>query len=171
MVLTSLYYQLIKPYDLQVDAPLSLLIKLQYALHETNSVGNVQSVMVSGQSDVSLLGTVWSDQSVNLLNVNLVQLLDSSLDLVLVSLQADLENQGVTVLNLLNSSLRGNWGLNDLVGVHSVVVRNGLSGVERVLSQLQGLWQSEGRRSSDLNSLLGVVTLQSRFLSSSSLSV
>lgn len=127
--------------------------------------------MVSGQSDVSLLGTVWSDQSVDLLNVNLVQLLDSSLDLVLVSLQANLENQGVTVLNLLDGSLRGNWGLNDLVGVHSVVVWNGLSGVERSLWSLQGLWQSELGRSSDLDGLLRVGTLQSRFLSSSSLSV
>lgn len=140
-------------------------------LHVTNSVGNVQSVMVSGQSNVSLLGTVWSDQSVNLLNVNLVQLLNSSLDLVLVSLQANLEYQGVTVLDLLDSGLGGNWRLNDLVGVHSVVVWNGLSGVSWVLSQLQGLWQSEGGRSSDLLGLLRVGTLQSRFLSSSSLSV
>lgn len=127
--------------------------------------------MVSGQSDVSLLGTVWSDQSVNVLNIDFVQFLNSSLDLVLVSLNGDLQNQGVTVLNLLDGGLRGNWRLNNLVSVQSVVVWDRLSGVSWGSSQLQGLWQSEGGRGSDLNNLLRVSTLQSRFLSSSSLSV
>lgn len=124
--------------------------------------------MVSSQSDVSLLGTVWSDQSVDLLNVDLVQLLNGSLDLVLVSLDANLQNQGVTVLDLLDGSLRSNWGLNDLVGIQSVVVWDGLSGVSWRSSQLQGLWQFEGGGGSHLGNLLGVSTLQSRFLSSSS---
>lgn len=140
-------------------------------LDVTNSVGNVQSIVVSSQSDVSLLGTVRSDQSVDLLNVNLVQLLDSSLDLVLVRLQADLEHQGVTVFNLLDGSLRRNRRLDDLVGVHSVVVWNGLSGVSWGSSQLQGVWQSEGGGGSHLGHLLRVSTLQSRFLSSGSFSV
>lgn len=140
-------------------------------LDVTDSVGNIQSIVVSSQSDVSLLGTVWSDQSVNVLNVDFVQFLNSSLDLVLVGLDGNLQNQGVTVLNLLDGGLRGNWRLDDLVSVQSVVVWNRLSGVSWGSSQLQGLWQSEGGRGSDLNNLLRVSTLQSRFLSSSSLSV
>lgn len=124
--------------------------------------------MVSSQSNVGLLGTVWSDQGVDLLNVNLVQLLNGSLDLVLVGLQGNLENQGVTVLDLLDGGLRGNWGLDDLVGIQSSVVRNGSSGVLRLSGQLQGVWKSEGGVGSHLSGLLGVGTLQSRFLSSSS---
>lgn len=127
--------------------------------------------MVSGQSDVSLLGTVRSDQGVNVLNIDFIQFLNSSLDLVLVGLDGNLQNQGVTVLNLLDGSLRGNWRLNNLVSVQSVVVWDRLSGVSWRSGQLQGLWQSEGSRGSDLNNLLRVSTLQSRFLSSSSLSV
>lgn len=124
--------------------------------------------MVSSQSDVSLLGTVWSDQSVNLLDVDLVQLLNGSLDLVLVSLDANLQNQGVSVLNLLDGGLGGKWGLDDLVGIQSVVVWDGLSGVSWRSGQLQSLWQSEGGVGSHLGDLLGVGTLQSRFLSSRS---
>lgn len=124
--------------------------------------------MVSSQSDVSLLGTVRSDQGVDLLNVNIVQLLNGSLDLVLVGLQGNLENQGVTVLDLLDGSLRGNWGLDDLVGIQSSVVRNSGSSVSGLSSQLQGVWKSEGGVGSHLSGLLGVGTLQSRFLSSSS---
>lgn len=140
-------------------------------LDVTNSVGNIQGIVVSSQSDVSLLGTIWSDQGVDLLNVNLVQLLNGSLDLVLVGLDAHLQNQGVTVLNLLDGGLRGNWRLDDLVSVQSGVVWDGLSGVSWGSGQLQGLWQSEGSVGSNLGDLLGVGTLQSRFLSSSSLSV
>lgn len=124
--------------------------------------------MVSSQSDVSLLGTVRSDQGVDLLNVNIVQLLDGSLDLVLVGLQGNLENQSVTVLDLLDGGLRGNWGLDDLVSIQSSVVRNSGSGVSGLSGQLQGVWKSEGGVGSHLSGLLGVSTLQSRFLSSSS---
>lgn len=127
--------------------------------------------MVSGQSDVSLLDTVGCNQSVDLFSLNIVQLLDSSLDLALVGLQADLENQGVTVLNLLDSSLRSNRRYNNQVGVQIVTARNGRSGVGWVLWHLEGLWHSELGRCSDLSGPLEDGALQSRFLSSSSLSV
>lgn len=133
-----------------------------------DSVGDVQSIVVSSQLDVSLLGTVWSDHGVDLLDVNLVQLLDGSLDLVLVRLQGHTEHQGVTVLDLLDGGLGGDRSLNDLVGVHSVKVRHRLSGVSWGLGQLQGSWQSEGGAGSHLDRLLRVGTLQGRFLSSSS---
>ena len=64
--------------------------------------------MVSSPLDVSLLESVKSDHGVDLCNVNLVQRLEGGLDLVLVSLQATLENQCVTVLNPLDGGLRGN---------------------------------------------------------------
>lgn len=50
---------------------LNLLIK-PIRLNVTDSVSNVQSIVVSSQSNVSLLGTVWSNQSVNLQYVNFV---------------------------------------------------------------------------------------------------
>lgn len=124
--------------------------------------------MVSSQSDVSLLGTVWSHQSVDLLHIDIVQLLDSRLDLMLVGLDGNLENQGVTVLDLLDGGLRGNWRLDDLVGIQSSVGWNGSGGESWLSGQLQGLWKSEGGAGSDLSGLLGVGTLQGRFLSSSS---
>lgn len=58
----------------------------------------------------------------------------------------------------------------DLVRVQSVVVWDGLGGVLWRSSQLQDLWQSEGGRSSGLQSLLTVGTLDNSLLSSASLS-
>lgn len=61
-------------------------------LDVSNSVGDIQGIEVRSQSNVGLLGTVWLDQSVDVVNVDLVQLLNSRLDLVLVSLHGNLEN-------------------------------------------------------------------------------
>lgn len=139
-----------------------------YGLDVANLVSNVQGIVVSGQSDVCLLGTVRSNQSVNVKNIDLVQLLDGSFDLMLVRLEVDLEHQGVGVLDLLHGGLSGNGRDNNLVGIHSGVVGHGLSGVAWGSSQLQGLGQPEGGASSDLVGLVSRRTFQGALLSSSS---
>jgi hypothetical protein len=88
---------------------------------------------------------------------------------VLVGLEVNLKDQGVAVLDLLHGGLRGDGGNDDLVGVHSVVVGHGLSGIFGGSGQLQGVGQSEGGVGSDLGGLLSIATLQSGFLSGSSL--
>jgi len=73
----------------------------------------------SSQLNISLLLTEWSDQSVNLGGVDLVQFLDSKTDLVLVSSQVSDEHQGVVVFNFLHGRLSGKWVFNDGEAVHS----------------------------------------------------
>ena len=126
--------------------------------------------MVSSQSDVSLLGTVGSDQSVDVFNVDFVQFLNGLLDLVLVGLDVHLEDEDVTVFDLLHSGFRGNGGDDDLVVVHAVVVGDSLSGVLPVTSQLEGVGSVEGGQGSDLLHLVTVGTLQGSLLGSSSFS-
>ena len=126
--------------------------------------------MLGGESDEGLLGAVRSDQGVDGHDVDVVQLLDGLLDLVLVGLEGDLEDKDVAVLDLLHRGLGGDWLLDDLVGVQSVVVWDALGGVLWRSGKLQGLWKSEGGRGSGLEGLLTVGTLDNSLLSSVSLS-
>ena len=56
-------------------------------LDDSDLVGNIQSVVVGGQTHVGLLLPVGTDQGVDLGHVDVVQLLDCSLNLVLVGLK------------------------------------------------------------------------------------
>lgn len=141
------------------------LLPIKACLNITGSGSNVQSIVVSSQSNKSLLGTVGSDQGVNLEDLNVKQLLNSLLDLVLVGLDVNSENKSVRVLNLLDSRLRVEMADNNLVLVESRVVSDSLSGVTGVSSKLQGLGESEAGRSSNLLNLLGVNTLDDGLLS------
>ena len=60
------------------------------------------------------------DQCVNLADLDVIQLLDSRLDLVLVGLDVADEDQGVVVLNLLHGRLGGQGVLDDVVSIHAV---------------------------------------------------
>lgn len=135
-----------------------------------DSVGHVQSVVVSSQLDVSLLGAVGSHKSVDLLDINLVQLLDGLLDVLLVGLEGDLQHQSVTVLNLLDGGLRGNRRLDHLVSIELGGL-NDSSGVLGRLGQFESHGSVETGGSSGLLGLLGVGALQRRLLSGSGLGV
>ena len=102
---------------------------LGYNLDNSNLVGNIQGVIIRGQSDISLLVSGRSDQGVHLGHVDVVELLDSSLDLVLVGLDVTNEDQGVVVLNLLHGGLSGQRVLDYGVSIHLIPLWGGLAGV------------------------------------------
>lgn len=62
--------------------------------------------MVRGEADVGLLLAVGPDEGVDLDGVDLVDLLDGVLDLPLVGLDVNDEDEGVVLLNLLNSGAK-----------------------------------------------------------------
>ena len=64
------------------------------------------------------LGINLPDEGVDLGDVDIVQLLDGSLDLVLVGLDVADEDKGVVVLDLLHSRLGRQGVLDDVVRVH-----------------------------------------------------
>lgn len=96
------------------------------------------------------------DQGVDLEGVNVVQLLQGSLDLGLVGLDIDDEDEGVVLLNLLHGRLGVERVDDDLVLVQAGLVVDGLAGVLGVASQTQGLGLAEGGRGPDLGLLVGV---------------
>ena len=98
-------------------------------LDNSNLVSDIQSIIIRSQSDIGLLIPGWSDQCVHFGHIDVVQLLDGSLDLVLVGLDVTDEDQGVVVLDLLHGGLGGQRVLDDGVGVHLVPLGDGLTGV------------------------------------------
>lgn len=97
------------------------------------------------------------NESVDLNGVDVIELLQSLLDLGLVGLGVDDEDQGVVLLNLLHGALSVERVNDDLVLVQARLVRERLAVVLRRSRQLQGLGTMEGRRGADLALLVRVV--------------
>lgn len=82
-----------------------------------------------GERAISAFTSHIPDQCVDLDGVNVVQLLESLLDLALVGLDVDDENQRVVLLDLLHRTLRVQRVQDDLVCVETRLVRDRLAGV------------------------------------------
>lgn len=96
------------------------------------------------------------DQGVDLDAVNVVELLQSALDLSLVGLDVDHEDEGVVLLDLLHGALSVQGVDNDLVLVQAGLVVGRLAGVLGVTGQSEGLGATESGRSAGLGLLVGV---------------
>jgi hypothetical protein len=96
------------------------------------------------------------DESVDLDGINIIELLQSLLDLSLVGLDVHDEYQGVVLLNLLHGTLSVERVDDDLVLIETRLRRNRLSEVLGLSGQLQSLGSVEGGRETDLADLLGV---------------
>merc|ERR1719222_111898 len=118
---------------------------LAHSLDDSDLVGDVQGVVVRGKADVGLLISSGSHQCVHLRDIDVVQLLDSRLDLVLISLDIADEDQGVVVLDLLHGGLGGQGVLDDVVSIHAVPAGSRLARV------LGGSGRPEGLRPVELN--------------------
>ena len=73
-----------------------------------------------------------SDQSVNLLDINVVKPLDGGLDLVLVRLLVNDEDEGVVVFDLLHGRLSSQRVLDDLESIQLVSAGSRPSRVPKV---------------------------------------
>jgi hypothetical protein len=129
-------------------------------LNETNLVGNIKSIDISGQTDESLLGTVGSDEGVDLESLNVIKSLDSILDVVLVGLDVDNEGQGVVFLDLLHGSLGVQGLTDDTVLIHAGSMGDRLASVLGGTGQDEGLGDVEVGGSADLANSLTVDTLE-----------
>ena len=82
-----------------------------YCSHDSDFVGNIKSVLVAGEGDVSLLLTSWGDEGVNLLDLDAVELGASLLDHDLGGSLVNDENKSVAVLDGLDGGFRAEWVL------------------------------------------------------------
>jgi hypothetical protein len=117
---------------------------------------DIKSIDIRRQSRESLLSSIRANQSVDLNAVNIIQLLQRSLNLALVGLDIHDKNQRVVLLDLLHGGLGVERVHDDLVVVETGLVRDALAGVLGCARQLEGLGAVEGRRLADLARLLGV---------------
>ena len=127
--------------------------------HDTDFVGNVQSVLVTAEGNVSLLLSSWSVKSVDFLNLDFVELLASLSDHFLVSSFVNNENESVVILNGLDGGFTGKWVLDNSESVKGVVGSDGSE--ENLGASLLNLslWSSEGDLVPNLVLLLSVNTL------------
>ena len=84
-----------------------------HSLDDTNLVGNLDGLVIGGETDESLLLSVGTDEGVNLDGLDVVHLLNGILDLVLVGVDVDDEDEGVVGLNLGHGSLSGQGVVED----------------------------------------------------------
>lgn len=141
---------------------------------------NVESIDIGSEASEGLLGAVravrhtnvsnWyhfvvrrivdkkniPDQGVDLDGVNVIELLESLLDLGLVGLDIDDEDEGVLLLDLLQGTLGVERVDDDLVLIETRSVRDRLAGVLGSPRQLKGLRLVEGGRVADLGGLVRV---------------
>lgn len=92
---------------------LSLAIGISNCSHDSDFVGNIKGILIAGKSDVGFLLTLWGDQSVNFLNLDVVELGAGSLDHNLGRFLVNQEDKGVAVLNGLDGGLRAEWVLDN----------------------------------------------------------
>lgn len=95
-------------------------------------------------------------QSVQLEDVDIVELLERLLDLSLVGLDVDDKDKGVVLLHLLHGALRVKGMDDDLVGVQAGLVGDRLARVLGGARDHEGLWAMEGGSQADLALLLAV---------------
>merc|ERR1712000_228964 len=131
---------------------------------------DIKSINISGQTGEGLLGSIRADKGVDLDGVNIVELLQSLLDLTLVGTDID-EDESVVLLNLLHGALGVERVDDDLVLIEAWLMGNRLAWVFGSSRELEGLRLVEGGRETDLADLVGVDTLQGSLSSSAGLLV
>ena len=119
-------------------------------LDDTNAVGNVESVLLLGEADESLLDTVGTDEGVDLGSLDVVQTKYSVGDLLLCGLDVAEEDEGIVVLDLLHGSLSGQGRNDDTELIHLVASGIRLDRVLGLLFKLSSLGSEEVNVPSDL---------------------
>ena len=114
-------------------------------------MGNIQSIIVRSQSNICFLFFIGPDQSVDLGHlVNVLELLHSLFDLVLVGLDIHNEHKSVVVFYFLHGWLGSQRELDDGIVVKLVSSGGALSRIFGLPSEMQCLGPSECRWRADL---------------------
>ncbi len=126
------------------------MIRTQALSHNTDLVGNVESVLLSRDHDVGLLEAVGSDEGVHSGDLDAVEFLASFLDHWLVGSSVNNEHEGVAVLNGLDGALSAQGVLDDGVLVKGRLLLHAGSRVLGLAGESEGLGSSEGGVSPNL---------------------
>ena len=91
----------------------------QNSSHDSDLVGYIKSILVLRESNVGLLLTLWSNQSVNFLDLNLIKFSTSFLDHFLIGFLVNDENKSVAVFDGLDGGLTRQWVLDNSILIES----------------------------------------------------
>ena len=143
--------------------PLKLTSELIYvqesSSHDADLVSNLKSVLVAGEGNVGLLFSSRSVKSVDLLNLDFVKLLTGLLDHLLVGFLVDDKNEGVAVLNGLDSRFRAQWVLDHGESVEGIELFHSFQYSDWVSLLSKSLWSSEGGLSPNFSLNCGMSSL------------
>lgn len=129
----------------------SLFRNLDYS----DSVGNIQCIVILRQLDVAFLQTSRSNESVYFLAFNFVKILNGRLDLTFVGLNIDDENQCVAVFNQLHRRFCCQRILDNTELVNSALLRDAGSCILGLSRVLKGFGFVEVNFGVNTSSLLG----------------
>ena len=130
------------------------------SLDHTNTVSNIQGIVVLAESDVALLESPWGDQCVDLFAFNVVQFSDSILDLSLVGLDVHNEDQRIAVFDQFHGGFCCEGVFDNGVLVQSALLGNTLGLVLGLSGVLQSIGLVEVHLGVDASSLLGNTLLK-----------
>lgn len=98
-------------------------------LNDSDLVSDIQCIGVGSQSDIGLLLTIGSDESVDLLNLDIIQSLHSFLDLSLVGSDINQEGEGVGLFDFLHGRFSSKRRLDNCVLIELVPAGSRFSGI------------------------------------------
>ena len=90
-------------------------------LYDSDFVGNIESIIVCGQSHISLLRSSRSDQCIDFSHLDVVQFLDCQFDLRFACTNVSDKHQCVVVFDFLHCTFSGERMFNDGELVHTSV--------------------------------------------------
>lgn len=95
-----------------------------FILDNSDSISNIQCIVVFRQLHVALLQSSWGDESVDLLALDFVQFLDGGLDLALIGLDIHNKHESVTVLDKFHGGFSGEGVFDNAVFIHRTFFRD-----------------------------------------------
>ena len=138
---------------------LSLAIGPSPCSHDSDLVGNIEGILIAGESDVGLLLTSWGDQGVHFPNLDVVKLGASLLDHNLGGFLVNDENKSVAVLDGLDSRLGAQWVLQNGEFIESNHWLHSSQGNLWASLLSEGSWSLEGGFVPNLGLFGGMSTL------------
>lgn len=126
------------------------LIEVLVSSHDSNLVGDLESIVLFWKNNISLLESLGGDQSVHLLDLDAVKLLASLLDRGLSGALVNDEHKGVVVLDGLDGRLRWEGVLDDSVLVPSWLLLDSLLHSDSFTCDGKGLGKLESNLVPDL---------------------
>ena len=135
-------------------------IHKQSTLDDTDPVGNIEGIEVLGKMDVGLLESTGSDEGVDLVTFDAVEVLDGGLDLSLVGLDVDDEDEGVGVLDELHGGFGRQGVLDDGELVEGVLLGGGSGSVLGLAGEGEGVGAVEVDLGVNSGALLGDALLE-----------